>query len=217
MHKLSSDKPGLFHLWNIIGLLVLLCIMLLACSNPNKVMSLLGNDPSKLPCWRGICPGAKITQKDVIMMLNKTKGVTEINFDPSHNHVHFQWNAKANSELGYASDIAGYVVFSSTEIDSIHIDVNYSITIGEFVSYFGSPDCVYIISQPPDWYSASLDYSFKGLGILLDPITDTTKSQITSDMTIRTIYLRKNYLIGGCATDQWGNGYPWKGFNVVYP
>jgi hypothetical protein len=216
MCKLPSNRaPYLQHGITII-VLILLISFFVSCTSNNKVLNLLGNDLTLLPCWRSICPGESPTLNKVVTILRSTEGTSNIEHDLPHHQVHFQWN-DLNCTSDSVCSISGTVEYSSTDIDSIQLYLDYNITIGEFLANLGSPSCVSVMTWFPDLFSVSLDYANRGVVISLSPLANNTEHIIKSDMQVDAIYLVNKDVLGNCVGGDDKNEYAWRGFDVAYP
>ncbi len=209
-------KPWGLHSVKCIAV-VMLAIILCSCSRPTKTESLLGRNPDKVPCWRGICPGQNLSPKEVLSILNKTEGVSEINYDQSHHLIHFIWDDTHSYNTSYNYRVAGIIGFSSDDIDYLTLELYYKIPIGELVDYLGSPECVGVYINPNDDYTTRIDYWSKGIAINLETLESPIKHQLSRDMAIKLITLEITHSSGECIVDNYINTYKWQGFDAIYP
>jgi hypothetical protein len=216
MRKQSLGRTITLRYLAIVFLLVLLTILTVGCKSADKVRNLIGNDPQTVSCWRGICPGQSTSPDEVMSMLGNMAGVSKQEYDPVHNQVHFQWNDLRCVKDNNCS-ISGSVIFSSTNIGSIILKLDYEITIGELIAYFGSPGCILVMKAYPDWFSVLFKYPGRGIGFEIQPLANNTDHVVKSNMLVDSIILVDTDAFMNCAENDYYNAYKWRGFDAVYP
>jgi hypothetical protein len=199
---------------HVMLILCLICLCLAHCTGTSSQIQQLHISVSQgnSPCWEGLCVGQHADKEQVANLLRKMDGVSEVEVNREVNEVVFEWHDVKND-----ISIGGSVVPYADHIQGISLRPVFKMTLGEFISKYGEPNCVYVLDTINNDKSITLESPDVGIVARLDYVDGDTYQHIVKSMLIYQISLTPPINKEECTSRRLFRVYKWQGFDAVYP
>jgi len=161
---------GMRFLRNMFGMIFIILLMLgwaSGCRAQPIDISLLTDDPCAAPCWHNIIPGVS-DEEDVRTQLERSPFVKEGTLFRSVDErgVHFVWKSTAGPWNRWFREAENWLWLRDDKVVWIDLFVEYSLSLGEVVEKYGSPEGVSISWHTADFIALRVSLYYPRRGIL---------------------------------------------------
>jgi hypothetical protein len=203
-------------MWLRLVLLFLVIATICLCCSCGTNRGLFGEDPTRVPCWKSLCPGQRISPEESMSILESTVGISSVVYHPSQNLVMFDWNDPTRCTKSVFCKIHGTLYYSSVALEFITLKPDYDVSIKEFTLIYGEPQCVLVVGNVGSITGIVL--FFPKLGFSVDLVDSAREDErINDNARIEEAVLEELVQCNELSDSELSRIYSWQGYNAIYP